>query len=118
MSWSSKWLHSMHFASEHASRVTKKLLTSADDVCQFTNHEQTMKLPTAVYGALLYSAGEPMARVPQVAREMILRGTHRTLEIKDLFKFEYYEIIEIAISHFIIILLWKYFAQDSLGIGR
>jgi len=35
---------------------------------------------------LLYtSAGEPMARVPKVARETILRGTRRTLEIKDIF---------------------------------
>ena len=31
------------------------------------------------------SAGEPMARVPKVARETILRGTLRTFEIKQIF---------------------------------
>jgi len=30
------------------------------------------------------SAGEPMARVPMVAREMILHSTRRTLEIKEI----------------------------------
>jgi len=31
------------------------------------------------------SAGEPMARVPKVARETILFGTRRTVEIKQVF---------------------------------
>jgi len=31
------------------------------------------------------SAGEPMARMPKVAWETILRGTRRTLEIKEIF---------------------------------
>jgi len=31
------------------------------------------------------SAGEPIARVPKAAREIILRGTRRTLEIKQIF---------------------------------
>jgi len=34
---------------------------------------------------LQISTGEPMARVPKVARETILRGMRRTLEIKDIF---------------------------------
>ena len=47
------------------------------------------------------SAGEPMACVPKVARETILRGTRRTLKIKQYF--------------FLNIL---YFTHRSLGIGQ
>jgi len=53
---------------------------------------------------LYHSAGEPMARVPKVAREAILRGTRRSLEInKFVLILVAWEIIEIAIQHFIMI---------------
>jgi len=45
---------------------------------------------TGAWHTTYISGGEPMARVPKVARETILRGTRRTLEIKEFFLIFYF----------------------------